>query len=59
MVLPNRKKTVKGKAWQKGKAVMPEATCMEVHHLTVEEQVQEALQKTLPMVLAQLMPNLV
>ncbi len=59
MVLQNRKKTAKGKARQKRKAVTPEATHTEVHLLTVEEQVQEALQKTLPGVLARLMPDLV
>ncbi len=46
MVLLNSKKTAKGKTQQKGKMGTPEATSTEVHQLTVEEQVQEALQKT-------------
>ncbi len=59
MVVPKKKKTVTGKAGQKGRTVMPEAAPMEIHQPTVEEQVQEVLQKTLPGVLAQLMPGLV
>ncbi len=38
---------------------MPEAMSGEVHQLIVEEQVQEALQKILPLVFARLMPDLV
>ncbi len=38
---------------------MPEATRTEVHQLMVEEQVQEALQKILPLFLARPMPDLV
>ncbi len=48
-----------GKARQKGKAVTAEVIHREVRQITVEEQVQEALQKRLPGVLAQLMPDLV
>ncbi len=57
MVLPNRKKTAKGKAWQKGKTVTPESTHVEVHQLTGASA--RALHKTLPGVLARLMPDLV